>query len=239
MTGERNGRLSRTIVNRIWARLLGRGLVEPVDDMEQPAWHPDLLDWLAADLVDHGYDLKRTLEVILTSQAYQLPAVAATEQPAAEFVFRGPTVRRLSAEQFLDAVSQITGVWNMLPTARANFQPATPPPTDSLPARWIWTNPDAGTSAPPRPCAGGVTSTWRRLRTRRMAVVACDNEFKLFVNGRQIGSGKDFARPAVGRSERRISSRDATSSPMEAVNAPAKPDEPEPSRPARPGCWRS
>ncbi|HVV72468.1 MAG TPA: DUF1549 domain-containing protein, partial [Verrucomicrobiae bacterium] len=53
ITGPKDGRLSRTIVNRLWARFFGRGLIEPVDDMEQSAWDPDLLDWLAEDLVAH------------------------------------------------------------------------------------------------------------------------------------------------------------------------------------------
>ena len=74
LTGSNNGRLARTIVNRLWARFMGRGLVEPIDDMEQAAWHPDLLDWLAEDMVAHGYDLKRTMTVILTSKAYQAEA---------------------------------------------------------------------------------------------------------------------------------------------------------------------
>ena len=89
LVGPTNGRLARTIVNRLWARFMGRGLVEPVDDMEQAAWHPDLLDWLAEDLVAHGYDLKRTMAVILTSRAYQRVAV---NPPAADepYVFRGP-----------------------------------------------------------------------------------------------------------------------------------------------------
>jgi mono/diheme cytochrome c family protein len=65
MTGPQNGRLARTIVNRLWARLLGRGLVEPLDDMDRPAWSPEIIDFLAEDLVAHGYDLKHTLEVIL------------------------------------------------------------------------------------------------------------------------------------------------------------------------------
>ncbi|HSU68065.1 MAG TPA: DUF1549 domain-containing protein, partial [Tepidisphaeraceae bacterium] len=56
MTSRQNGRLSRTIVNRLWARLLGRGLVEPLGEMEKPAWNADLLDWLADDLVAHRYD---------------------------------------------------------------------------------------------------------------------------------------------------------------------------------------
>ena len=46
---------------------MGRGLVEPVDDMEQAAWHPDVLDWLAEDLVANEYDLKHTMALILTS----------------------------------------------------------------------------------------------------------------------------------------------------------------------------
>jgi hypothetical protein len=79
--------------------------------MEQKAWNPDLLDWLAEDLVSHGYDLKRTLELMLTSEAYQLPAVNLGEQAGPSYVFRGPAIRRLTAEQFRDALGQLTGVW--------------------------------------------------------------------------------------------------------------------------------
>ncbi|MBI5388053.1 MAG: PSD1 domain-containing protein [Verrucomicrobia bacterium] len=111
MTSPKNGRLPRTIVNRLWARLLGRGLVEPLDDMERPAWHSDLLDWLAEDFVAHGHDLRHTLRLIATSRAYQLPAVNLGELAPTNFVFRGPAVRRLSAEQFRDALGTLTGVW--------------------------------------------------------------------------------------------------------------------------------
>ncbi len=111
VTGPRDGRLPRTIVNRLWARFFGRGLVEPVDDMEQAAWDPELLDWLAADLVANGYDLKRTIERILTSRAYQLPTVNLGEGGQKDYVFGGPGVRRMSAEQFRDALGQLTGVW--------------------------------------------------------------------------------------------------------------------------------
>ena len=110
LTAPANGRLSRTIVNRLWARFMGRGLVEPVDDMDQPAWQPDILDWLAEDLVEHGYDLKRTIGMILTSNAYQRVAMDLPERPES-YVFRGPALRRLTAEQFVDAVSAVTGVW--------------------------------------------------------------------------------------------------------------------------------
>src|SRR5262245_12844767 len=64
-----NGRFTRTIVNRLWHRLMGRGIVHPTDAMQTPPWSADLLDYLAIDLTDHRYDLKRTLELIATSQA--------------------------------------------------------------------------------------------------------------------------------------------------------------------------
>ena len=109
----------RTIVNRLWARFMGRGLVEPVDDMEQAAWHPDLLDWLAEDLVAHGYDLKQTMTAILTSK--RLPARGGEPDSRREpYVFRGPETRRLTAEQFVDAVSAVTGIWQEAPDARVN-----------------------------------------------------------------------------------------------------------------------
>lgn len=111
ITQRTDGRLSRTLVNRLWQKFFGRGLVEPLDDMEHPAWSPDVIDWLAEDFADHGYDVKHLIEVMLTSRAYQLPATPATEQVGSGFVFRGPQVRRLSAEQFRDAVGALTGVW--------------------------------------------------------------------------------------------------------------------------------
>ena len=82
MTDRENGRFTRTIVNRLWHRLMGRGIVHPVDAMQTEPWSADLLDYLAVDLADNGYDLKSTLRLIATSQAYQSQAVALDEQPA-------------------------------------------------------------------------------------------------------------------------------------------------------------
>jgi hypothetical protein len=111
ITDSKNGRLPKTVVNRYWARLLGRGLIDPLDNMEKEAWNPELLDWLAADFVDHGYDLKHLLETICTSRTYQLPAVGEPRPEETASAFRGPLVRRMTAEQFIDAVSEVTGVW--------------------------------------------------------------------------------------------------------------------------------
>jgi hypothetical protein len=110
VTHSGNGRFPRTIVNRIWQRLMGRGIVQPVDVMANKPWSENLLEYLASFLVDHHYDLKALIEHIASSHAYQAePAVATEGESADDFVYRGPHVKRMTAEQFLDAVWMITG----------------------------------------------------------------------------------------------------------------------------------
>ncbi|GAB3883673.1 DUF1549 domain-containing protein [Spirosoma agri] len=104
----KDGRLYRTVVNRIWAQLMGRGIVEPVDAMDNVPWSQDLLDWLAFDFVKNGYDLKKLMYAILTSKTYQLPSVGVKDAgllTTPTYVFDGMVRRRLTAEQFADAVS--------------------------------------------------------------------------------------------------------------------------------------
>jgi hypothetical protein len=125
-TDARNGRVARTIVNRYWQKLFGHGLVEPVDEMDGEPWNADLLDWLASDFTAHGSDLKYLLRLLMTSKAYQLPAAVSSEQPEKPYVFRGPMVRRLSAEEFADTVSAITGEWGLVEKDPEKGAPAVP-----------------------------------------------------------------------------------------------------------------
>jgi len=121
-TSPKNGRLARTMVNRIWGRFFDYGLVEPVDEMDNQPWNADLLDWLAADFADHGYDLKHVMGQIMTSRAYQLPSIPGQDEKGKEYTFRGPRPRRLTAEQFADTISALTGEWRVLQTdQRAAF----------------------------------------------------------------------------------------------------------------------
>ncbi|HEX3314554.1 MAG TPA: PSD1 and planctomycete cytochrome C domain-containing protein [Gemmataceae bacterium] len=109
VTHPDNGRFSRTIVNRIWQRLFGRGIVHPVDMMENQPWSEDLLDYLAGYLALHKYDLKQLLAHICTSNAYAAQTSLRDKEPTGDdYVFRGPQVRRMTAEQFVDAIRQIT-----------------------------------------------------------------------------------------------------------------------------------
>ncbi|MGE4182001.1 MAG: DUF1549 domain-containing protein [Limisphaerales bacterium] len=193
-TAKRNGRLSRTLVNRLWARLLGRGLVEPVDVMQNPAWNPDLLDWLAEDFVAHGYDLKQTLRLILTSRAYQLPAVDVPEKPGADHVFRGPAVRRLSAEQFRDAVAQLTGVWHGKPEGGLDALLFQKGQARELPATagWIWSDPHAAEGVPPGTVYFRKTVTLAQKPGSAIAFVHADNSHRLWVNGKSAQKVNDI-----------------------------------------------
>jgi len=110
VTDPRDGRLPRTLVNRLWHRLMGRGVVHPVDAMDGSPWSQDLLDYLACQLADNGYDMKKLLREIATSQIYQARCAEPGDASASDApAFRGPIARRLTAEQFLDAIWQITG----------------------------------------------------------------------------------------------------------------------------------
>ena len=122
-TDPRNGRLPRTLVNRIWEKLMGRGFVADADDMDGEPWSPELLDYLAADFVKNGYDIKRLIAAIVASKTYQMRAVARPDGPPAHYSFRGPELRRLTAEQFADAVATVTGDWHI-----ARPRPAPPNP---------------------------------------------------------------------------------------------------------------
>jgi hypothetical protein len=112
ITHPQNGRFARTIVNRYWKQLLGRGIVEPADDMDQRPWDEDVLDWLAADFTDHNYNLQHLIRRIMTSKAYAMPAVPESAAPK-DYVFAGPRLRRLTAEQFEDTISAVTGDWRL------------------------------------------------------------------------------------------------------------------------------
>jgi len=110
ITSPENGRFARTMVNRYWQRLFGRGIVHPVDIMANKPWSEELLDYLANYFKENQYDLKKLLTHIVTSNTYQAMVDPHAEDISADtYVFHGPLIRRLSAEQFMDAVWMITG----------------------------------------------------------------------------------------------------------------------------------
>ncbi len=194
MTSRENGRLARTVVNRLWARLLGRGLVEPIDDMDRPAWNRDLLDWLAEDLVAHGYNLKHTIETILTSRAYQLPAMEAASgnEP---YVFRGPLTRRLTAEQFSDALSGLGDTWARLPSSlEFDFGGKGSIEGVKMP-QWIWTDEPAELGR--QRAAVQKAQSQLEIAAQRIAEAKSANESAAEKAGPPIEQARAFAEQAA------------------------------------------
>ena len=195
LTSPNNGRLSRTIVNRLWASFLGRGLVEPVDEMENESWNADLLDLLASDLVDNDYNLKFSMEQIMTSLAYQLPAVNGSEQAEKEFVFRGPLVRRMSAEQFVDAIATLTGNWKQSPAKKIKFDGANlekKKDTDVPEAKWIWSTSKAVKGVKPGSAYFRKSFELPGKPKTADVIVSADNSFVLLVNHRNGMAGTNW-----------------------------------------------
>ncbi len=111
ITSPKNQRFAQVIVNRIWRRLIGAGLVEPPDDWEghRPC-HPELLEWLAHEFITHDYDLKHVMHLILTSDLYQRTATGKNRRTNPELrFFIAPDRRRMSAEQVVDSLCMAAG----------------------------------------------------------------------------------------------------------------------------------
>lgn len=111
ITRADNPFFARNWANRYWAALLGRGLVEPVDDLRatNPASMPELLDALARDFTEHHYDARHLLRTICNSRVYQLAAELHPNRDADGQLFTHRVPRRLSAEVLLDAINQVAG----------------------------------------------------------------------------------------------------------------------------------
>lgn len=189
-----NGRLYRTIVNRFWDRLMGRGIVMPVDEMDQAAWNQGLLDWLAADFIEHQYDLKHLLRRIMTSHAYQLPSVAYRSQLALageDYVFKGPVRRRMSAEQLADVLGQ-----TIAPLYRSV---AYDPIGKRYDAEWIWHREiEVDRDILPKPGKRYFRYTFQlsaKAIQEAEALITANHSFRLWINGQQVGSGENWKQP--------------------------------------------
>lgn len=191
MVKPENGRLYRTITNRIWQRLMGRGIIEPVDVMDNEPWDSDLLDWIASDFIESGYDLKHLMKSIMLSKAYQLPSVNYKELAdikSNNYQFRGPIIRRMSAEQFSDAVSQVI--------APVYYATEYDPDTTSLSANRIWHReikfdrdvlPEPGK----RFFRHQFTLTNNLLQSAQV-LISVDNSYSLYINEKKVATGNDW-----------------------------------------------
>ena len=200
MTHPDNGRFTRTVVNRIWDRLMGRGIVHPVDAMHTRPWNEDLLDYLAVRFADDGYDLRGFIRLVMTSQAYQSKSVVLEAQPDESFAYAGPLAKRMTAEQFIDAIWQITRTHPGKPAGSVDrvlrvSAPAKKPEAIALKpiqAKWIWHTGAVGKKSQLR-----YTFKLTAKPTAARMIVTCDNAFAMKINGKTTATSKDWQRPVV------------------------------------------
>jgi len=107
----KNPWFTRSIVNRVWAWLLGRGIIHEPDDLREdnPPSNPKLLAYLEKELAANHYDLRHLYRLILNSSTYQLSSMPRSSSPQAVANFASYPLRRLDAEVLIDAINKITG----------------------------------------------------------------------------------------------------------------------------------
>ncbi len=128
---KNNRQFARNLANRVWFHLMGRGIVEPVDDFREsnPPSNPALLDALTASFVAHGLRLKPLVAEIMKSHAYQLSATPLPGNAEDESNFSHAAVKLLPAETLLDGISQVLGVPEQFPRRPAQcMRPSFPVP---------------------------------------------------------------------------------------------------------------
>ena len=111
LTGPDNPFFAKSLVNRVWYHLVGRGIVEPVDDFRDsnPASNDELLDGLTSQFVKSGFDLRSLIRSILTSRTYQLSARTNELNESDSLYFSHAYTKLIPAEVLLDAISTVTG----------------------------------------------------------------------------------------------------------------------------------
>lgn len=111
LTSAENPMFAKAGVNRIWSYFMGRGIIEPVDDIRtsNPPSNPELLDALTKDFVENGFDIRHIMKTIAKSRTYQQSIKTNKWNKSDSINFSHATARRLTAEQLLDAIGVATG----------------------------------------------------------------------------------------------------------------------------------
>ena len=105
-----NDRFAKTLANRLWKRALGVGLIEPVDDIQDDteAFNPELMEFLIAEMHRLNFDMKEFQRILYYTKTYQRQAHFDDLDPEEPYLFPGPTLRRMTAEQVWDSLLTLT-----------------------------------------------------------------------------------------------------------------------------------
>lgn len=142
MIQPENPYFARTMVNRIWAHFLGRGIIDPIDDARStnPPSNPELLDALASDFTQSGFDVKHLIRVICNSSAYGADSTPNQFNQNDEQTFARFYPRRLTAEVLLDGISQVLEVPTQFSGGKGKFPAGTRAielPDENIPAHFL------------------------------------------------------------------------------------------------------
>ncbi len=200
LTHPQNGRFTRTIVNRIWAQLMGRGIVHPVDAMHTEPWSEDLLDYLAVQFSKDEYNIRKFLRFVMTSEAYGSQSDRLEFSPGEEYVYKGPVPKRMTAEQLMDTIWQVTGTNPNQAEAKVdrslNSKSLTISENMNLPkigkvsAKWIW-----GPNPQTRKIKLRTSIELKNKPVFTSLLATCDNAFTLRINGKFLTSSREWTRP--------------------------------------------
>jgi Protein of unknown function (DUF1553)/Protein of unknown function (DUF1549) len=122
VTSKENPFFAKSMANRMWSYFLGKGIIDPVDDIRasNPPVNEELLNALTKDFKDHNYDLKRLIKTIVTSRTYQAGIETNEWNQTDQVNFSHAVPRRLNAEQLMDALTEATGVRPEFPEVPAD-----------------------------------------------------------------------------------------------------------------------
>jgi hypothetical protein len=175
---------------------MGRGIVEPVDSMQSRPWNEDLLDWLAVDFADHGFDIKHTIELICSSKAYQSQVeVVLDSQNQSDYVYRGPRGKRMTAEQFVDCVWQLCDAAPNdfdAPVLRGEMTSEQLSQTSELRGKWIWSSADSDRALAKDKASFRQSLDLSKVPEQAIVVATCDNSFELFINKKKVLSSDNW-----------------------------------------------
>ena len=168
---------ARSIVNRVWAWLLGRGIIHEPDDIRDnnPPSNPALLAYLEKELVASHYDLKHVYRLILNSSTYQLSSLPRFKGPQAEANFASYPLRRLDAEVLIDAINKITGTTDLY--------------TSPIPEPFTYIPPDKPAIAI---ADGSITSPFLTLFGRSARATGMENERHQRARPRPVAAHAEF-----------------------------------------------
>ena len=220
-TSSDNPVFARTMVNRMWAHFMGRGIIHPIDDARStnPPSNPGLLDALTADFIDSGYDVKHLIRVICNGYAYGLESTPNEFNREDTQTFARFYPRRLAAEVLLDGISQVLDVPTKFSGGPGTFPVGTRAielPDENVPAhfpgRLRQTRANIGLRVRTHRCAGVVTGPGTCEFGRDSSQADCRNGIRRSTGRqRKVGPGQRkrnlSAHPQPPTQDRRIECR--------------------------------